>query len=270
MRRGIFAAAVVAVLSASLMAQSRDRSGRTGRSDDWCRDGGDSQRYRECEVRESTVPGGNPLDIDPGRNGGVRITGWDRPEVHVRAKISAYAETQAEAKRLASGVRIDATGTSIRAEGPATDSDQHWNVSFEVQVPRNAMLNLHTINGGISIEDFRGTAKFSARNGGVSLSNVGGDIRGETTNGGITVDLSGDRWDGEGLDVETHNGGVKLTVPDNYSAALETGTVNGRINVDFPMTVQGRLSRQLTTTLGSGGAKLRVMTTNGGVSIRRK
>ena len=102
------------------------------------------------------------------------------------------------------------------------------------------------------------------------LSNVGGDIRGETTNGGLTLNLSGDRWDGAGLDVETRNGGITMSVPENYSAALETATTNGRISVDFPITVTGRINRELTTTLGAGGARIRAVTTNGGVRIQRK
>jgi hypothetical protein len=61
-----------------------------------------------------------------------------------------------------------------------------------------------------------------------------------------------------------------MTLPEHYSAALETGTTNGRVNIDFPVTVQGRMSRHITTTLGAGGAKLRAITTNGGVSIRRR
>jgi hypothetical protein len=40
--------------------------------------------------------------------------------------------------------------------------------------------------------------------------------------------------------------------------------------VDFPVTVQGRLRGHLETTLGSGGPKLRAMTTNGGVTIRQR
>lgn len=268
MRRALWlTVCFAALLSISGSAQS-GRDGR--RSRDGCSDGGYDRRYRHCEERESTVPGQNPLDVDSGGNGGIRVRGWDRAEVHVRARIAATADTEADARRLASAVRIEATSTSIRADGPATGDDEHWSVSFELDVPRNAMLSLHTINGGISIEDFRGTAKFQARNGGISLRDVGGDIRGATTNGGINVDLSGDHWDGAGLDVETHNGGVRLNLPDNYSASIETGTVNGRVNSDFPATVQGRISRQLTMTIGAGGAKLRAMTTNGGISIRRR
>ena len=218
------------------------------------------------------MQGVNPIEIDAGQNGGIKLRGWDRADVLVRARIEAYAESDAEARALASGVRIETTGTSVRAEGPSMrDRDnQHWSVSFDIQVPRTAMVTLRTVNGGISIDDFHGTAKFRASNGGVSLTNVGGDISGQTTNGGVTVNLEGDRWDGAGLDVETHNGGVRMTVPDNYSAVLDTGTVNGRINVDFPITVQGRLSDRFTTTLGSGGARVRVITTNGGVTIRRR
>ena len=261
------------VAALSLVATTASAQSRRYDSDsDWCRDGSRGRQVRHCEVRESTLQGVNPIDIDAGQNGGIKLRGWDRADVLVRARIEAYAESDAEARALASGVRIETTGTSVRAEGPSMrDRDnQHWSVSFDVQVPRAAMVTLRTVNGGISIDDFHGTAKFRASNGGVSLTNVGGDISGQTTNGGVTVNLEGDRWDGAGLDVETHNGGVRMTVPDNYSAVLDTGTVNGRINVDFPITVQGRLSDRLTTTLGSGGARVRVITTNGGVTIRRR
>ena len=264
---------VAAVAALSLLVTTASAQSRRYDSDgDWCRDGSRGRQVRHCEIRESTMQGVNPIDIDAGQNGGIKLRGWDRADVLVRARIEAYAESDAEARSLASGVRIETTGTSVRAEGPSTrDRDnQHWSVSFDIQVPRAAMVTLRTVNGGISIDDFHGTAKFRASNGGVSLTNVGGDISGQTTNGGVTVNLEGDRWDGAGLDVETHNGGVRMTVPDNYSAVLDTGTVNGRINVDFPITVQGRLSDRFTTTLGSGGARVRVITTNGGVTIRRR
>jgi DUF4097 and DUF4098 domain-containing protein YvlB len=254
-----------ALLTAVVPAQTRRQGfGPTGSG--WCDDRGNNDRSTFCEVREETVSGVNPLDVDAGRNGGIRVRGWDRGDVMVRARIVGYAETDAEARRVVSGVRIVTAGGNVRADGP----DAQWSVSFEIQVPRTALLTLSTNNGGISIEDFQGTAKFRARNGGVSLSNVSGDIRGETTNGGVTIDLTGDRWDGAGLDVETHNGGIRMTLPEHYSAALETGTTNGGVKIDFPVPVQGTVGRRLNTTLGAGGAKIRAITTNGGVTIRRR
>ena len=93
-------------------------------------------------------------------------------------------------------------------------------------------------------------------------------MRGSTTNGGLVIELSGDRWDGESMDVSTTNGGVIMSVPENYSARVETGTVNGSVNIEFPVTVQGRITRQLALNLGSGGAMVKAMTTNGGVNLR--
>jgi len=256
---------VAGPVPAQTRAQRSGRSADSGCDDSW----NDSRRASVCEVREETVPGLNPLDIDAGQNGGIHVAGWDRNDVLVRARIRSNAQSSADARRILSGVRIETAGGQIKANGPSTGRDESWSVSFDVQVPRTAMLTLNTHNGGISIDDFYGTAKFHATNGGVTLRNVGGDIRGETTNGGVTVDVRGDRWDGAGLDVETRNGGIRLTLPDNFSAELETGTTNGRVTIDFPVTVQGNFDRHIRTTLGAGGARMRAITTNGGVTVRR-
>jgi hypothetical protein len=61
-----------------------------------------------------------------------------------------------------------------------------------------------------------------------------------------------------------------LTVPEHYSARLETGTVNGPIDVDIPITITGRFTgKRITTTLGNGGPPIRAVTTNGPLSVRR-
>jgi DUF4097 and DUF4098 domain-containing protein YvlB len=269
LRTTLVTTALAAALVAGGSAQSRRDSTRTGTMS--CDDRNyNNDRATHCEMREDTIGGANPLDVDAGRNGGIRVRGWDRGDVLVRSKIQASANSDADARRLVSGVRIDTGGGRIRADGPDTNRDENWSVSFEINVPRTAMLTLNTNNGGIAIEEFRGVAKFHARNGGLTLNNVGGDLRGETTNGGVTVDVTGDHWDGAGLDVETRNGGIRMTLPKGYSAQLETGTTHGGISVDFPVTVQGTFRSHLETTLGSGGPKLRAVTTNGGVTIRQR
>ena len=70
--------------------------------------------------------------------------------------------------------------------------------------------------------------------------------------------------------MQTVNGGVSMTMPGNYSARLETSTSNGNLNVDFPLTVTGRVDRNLAVNLGAGGPRVRATTTNGGVTIKRK
>jgi DUF4097 and DUF4098 domain-containing protein YvlB len=143
-------------------------------------------------------------------------------------------------------------------------------VSFELRVPARTNVDLHTVNGGITIEDLQGRQTFETKNGGIALARVNGDVRGNTSNGGVRVVLDGNGWIGEGLDVETRNGGIHVVAPEGYSAHLEAGTVNGGVRVDFPVTVQGRIGRTLSTDLGSGGPTLRLRTVNGGVSIERR
>jgi DUF4097 and DUF4098 domain-containing protein YvlB len=128
---------------------------------------------------------------------------------------------------------------------------------------------LESRNGGITIVNVRGDLDFETTNGGLHLDGLAGNVRGRTTNGGVEVTLTGERWDGEAIDVRTTNGGVRLRVPESYSARLETRTVNGGTNIDFPVTVQGRLGKQLSTTLGDGGPLVRAETTNGGVRVSR-
>jgi len=236
-----------------------------------CNDRGDRGRPQNCLIKDLTVPAtGGAVSVDGKKNGGVSVKGWDRGEVFVRAKIQTWADTESEAQALTGQISIETGGGRIQAEGPSTSGDSGWAVSFEVFVPHSSNLNLKTHNGGVSIADVRGQIEFEALNGGVSLKRLAGNVKGNTVNGGLSIELNGDRWDGEGLNVRTTNGGVSMAIPDNYSARLETSTVNGGMKVDFPITVQGKIERELSADIGSGGTTIRVTTTNGGVTIRRK
>lgn len=236
---------------------------------DECRRGGEDDAW--CEVRETVLPSVPRLDVDGGANGGVSVHGWDRDEIRVRARVFARDRWEPErGRRIADEVRLLADGGSLRAEGPSTARGTSWGVSWEVWAPRATDVDVRARNGGIALEGLRGTIRFETLNGGVRLEDLAGDVRGETRNGGLDVGLAGERWEGAGLDVRTLNGGVALRVPESYSARLVTGTVNGGLDVDFPITVRGRVDRQLTTTLGEGGATVRVETRNGSVRILRR
>jgi len=241
--------------------------------DSWNDDGA-----RHCEVREEQLgaPAG-PLTIVATPNGGISVEAWDQPGVLVRAVVIANAPTEQEARDLAGQVQLQLGGDRLSATGPERQDRQDgrdrrwWSVSYRVSVPRTTALDLQTRNGGITIRGVHAAVRFVTTNGGVQLDGLGGAVQGRTQNGGVKVALSGDRWDGLGLDVETTNGGVTLEVPQGYSAQLEASTVNGGVRSDVPLTTattaSGRLDRQVSATLGSGGAPVRVRTRNGGVRI---
>lgn len=238
-----------------------------------CRDQDSSyndSRARHCEVKEQTLATVGTLNVDGMQNGGISVKGWERNDILVRYRIQAQAATQAEADNLASQVRVATAGGQVRAEGPEPTRNANWDVGYEIFVPRQSNLSLRAHNGGISISDVSGRISFEAQNGGVALKRLGGNVTGQTVNGGMAVELTGSNWEGEGLNVKTTNGGLAVTVPDNYSAHLETGTVNGHLAVSPSIAEVTREMRQLSLNLGSGGTNLRIYTTNGGVSIKRR
>lgn len=265
--RPLLAALLVMVAVDSAAAQTRDNR----RWLDDCRRGrwGGDDREQFCDVREQTVSARSLIRVDGRQNGGIDIIGSDRNDILIISRIQAQAGSERDAKEIADQIKVQ-VGDDIRAEGPTTRWRSSWSVSYEIHVPRKSNLDLSANNGGISIENVDGRLEFETTNGGLTLRGVAGNVRGSTSNGGVDVELTGDRWSGEGLDVTTTNGGVEVAIPANYNARLETGTTNGGMDIGFPITIQGRLNRRLTTQLGDGGPLVRVMTTNGGVTLRRR
>jgi hypothetical protein len=266
--RILFATIVLAAFGPPLAAQRRAVS-----DSDWCADenwGRDRQGF--CEVREYTVPAaGATMTVDASPNGGIAVEGTSRGDILIRARVVATAGTEDEARAIAARVQVVASADRVEADGPRDlGRREGWHVSYRLAVPTQTPLRLRSTNGGISVDAINSRVELRTTNGGVKLSRMGGDVEGRTTNGGIDVDLDGSSWEGNGLDLETTNGGVRLSIPAQYNAHLETGTSNGSVNIDFPVTIQGTFGRSFSTDLGRGGPPVRVRTSNGGVRITKK
>jgi len=225
-----------------------------------------NNRAHFCEMREQSIPSAGRLDIDGKQNGGVSVKSWDQSGVLVRSQVSAQGDNDGDARAIASQVIVHAIGSQVSADGP---SGKSWTVSYEVFVPRQMDLNLNAHNGGIHIEGVRGNITFNTQNGGVHLAGVAGFVKGHTQNGGVHVDLAGNRWDGQGLQVETQNGGVHVGVPASYAAHIESSTVNGGMKSDFSEMIRDRRQRDVSADINGGGPTVRVVTTNGGVTIQK-
>jgi DUF4097 and DUF4098 domain-containing protein YvlB len=231
-----------------------------------CDNQGYGDRARFCEMREQTIPSAGRLEIDGRQNGGVSVMGWDGSSILVRSQVTAQAESDADARASVAQVIVHAVGAQVSADGP---SGKSWSVSYEVFVPRQTDLTLTAHNGGIHIEGVRGNIQFNTQNGGVHLANVAGQVKGHTQNGGVHVELAGNRWDGQGLDVETQNGGVHVNVPANYAAHFESSTVNGGMKSDFSEMIRDRRQHEVSADINGGGPTVRIITTNGGVTIQK-
>ncbi len=254
----------------SVSAQEKEYKNYEFCSDNWNWSNG--KQVSAKDLREINLSAGD-LNVDGRRNGGISIKGENRSDVLIRACVQTWGKTQEEANSLLKSVRIE-TGGTIHSEGVSENSNA--SVSYQILVPRNTNLNLTTENGGISIENVDGTIGFDAKNGGINLSNLAGDVKGRTTNGGLHVELAGNTWKGNGLNVETTNGGVHLEMSENYAARFETRTVNGGFKSDIAALAvekqkdENGYRRQgvnINRDINGGGAPVRIVTTNGGVTI---
>jgi DUF4097 and DUF4098 domain-containing protein YvlB len=238
---------------------------------DWCKNA-ESYNDRDetfCEVRELKESGQRSLDAEVG-NGSVTVNGSSRSDVMVQARVTSRAPSTSEARDLAKQVTISLENGRLRASGPVNPGRKSWSVSYRVQVPSSYDLTLNASNGAVNVTDVRGNINAETANGSIRLTDLGGRVRARTSNGSTHVQVSGTKWDGEGLSVITSNGSARLDLPQNFSAELAVSTNNGGINIDFPVTVEGRLGRSVETTLGTGGPRLEVRTSNGSVRVTRR
>jgi len=259
------------VLAAAAFGQMQDNQTKQMT----CDNGSDGDRARYCEIREQTLAAMGVLNVDAGQNGGATIKGWSRNEVLVRARVQSWGISDSDARGMAGQVYIDTSGAHVQARGPESVNNAGWSVSFEIFVPQATNLTVKTVNGGITISDIRGNLQFEATNGGIHLMRLAGEVTGSTVNGGVNIEMAGATWDGNQVAVTTRNGGVNISLPANYSAHFQTETANGSLKSDFPVSLQGQLaqseprSHNYDFSLGAGGPLIHVMTTNGGVRLKR-
>ena len=209
------------------------------------------------------------LVIDGRTNGGVSVFGSNRRDVLIRARIQANARTEERAEESPAKSSSHRRRPHSRRRAGNVEAES-WSVSYEVEVPSRSDLELRAMNGGISVVDVSGVLRLETLNGGIHLRGGcrrrgGGDDQRRHERPARRRPVAGQgtrrgdhEWRGDGA----HSGRL-------FGPRGETGTVNGGINIDFPVTVEGRIGRRITTDLGRGGATIRVITTNGGVVIRR-
>ncbi len=223
-----------------------------------------------CEVRKIALPlEGGHVRVQ-GENGAIQVFGEDRRDVYLEARVNAQGSTPEEAQKILHEVEILTHGT-IEAKGPNTSGwhGRGWSVSYALRVPRQlAGASLHTSNGGIAVTDLEGALELETTNGGLQMRFVEGDIHAQTTNGGIAIALSGNRLRGRGIDAQTTNGGIHMTASPNLSAHLVAETVNGGIHIGYPNTAGEHTRNSVDTNIGSGGATVKLETTNGGIDIQ--
>lgn len=230
------------------------------------------------------------FDVRPGAsvilsnvNGGINITAWDQPRVHVVAYKSVEADRD-EVKDALRELRVEMQArdggvvvtTHYPKEGGASSffdwiinggDDVDAEVRYELTVPRSMSLDIENVNGSIRISNVTGKHDLDTTNGKIEVTRCAGSVDASSTNGAIHAELT-NVTKGEPLRFSTTNGRIEVSLPSSLAVDVDAGTTNGSIKSELPVSATRIGENSLRGTINGGGTTLRIRTTNGGIAIK--
>lgn len=199
-------------------------------------------------------------------NGSVRIEGWDRDEVEIRA-IKTTAEQQSVLDLVAIDVVAKPDAVTVSTRYPQEEGVEVA-VDYVIHVPRYAQVrHVNDINGTLRIFRSEAVGELHTVNGNIEVYESSGDVHAHTTNGNVYVELK-HAADARGAVAETTNGSVLLAIPADLPAQLEARCMNGSFSSELPMVMLGSAEpRMVHGHLGHGGAPIHLGTVNGTIRV---
>ena len=239
----------------------------------------------QSETREITKAEASTLRVTADQNGGIDVQGWDNDTYSVT--LCKGAEDGNDAQAILDQIHMSFQNGNLGVAGPS--SHQHWAARLLIRSPKAAALELSLLNGPLSLHQVDGQIQVHAMNGPVSVVGCSGELdlnaqngpltlednrgkqRVQVQNGPVTLALSGDSWDGAGLDAEAGNGPLHVRVPSGYkSGVLVLSQGHSPFECRATVCSEGRKTwdddhKQIE--FGSGPTLVRVSTVNGPVSV---
>jgi hypothetical protein len=208
-------------------------------------------------------------------NGKIEAYAWDRPYLKVRAVKVARGARAEETLRLTE-IRVRKSGDEIRLEtvtprrrrlfGFLDLGSRHAHVDYVLHIPTLTQARLETCNGKVLAIGMGSAIACDAVNGSIEIRDVFGPVRASTVNGSVRIVFRGQLKDSR---VETVNGSVDVAFDRGSSVRYDLETVNGRIEGDFALAVEGRYGPKEARGDYNGGAEpLRCETVNGSIRLK--
>jgi hypothetical protein len=240
-------------------------------------------------------------------DGHIRVDTWDRNEVAARVHVRGWSIGAGRDVRISE--RQDGNRVELDVRTPRSAwgvSFQSRSVQIEISMPRQAALSATSGDGHIQVDGLEGTLYLRSGDGHITLTGVrgamelytgdgriegdrlDGPLQAQTGDGSIRVSgrfdslalrtgdghIQADVHTGSRLtatwSLRTSDGSIRLRLRGNIQADLEAHTGDGRINLDIPVEVVGRLSRSdIRGRMNGGGPALRLRTGDGSITIAR-
>lgn len=148
-----------------------------------------------------------------------------------------------------------------------------WNdaqIDIVVKVPKDVRVSAGTVSGDVDVTGAEGDVRASSVSGNVRLDKLRSTtrIRATSVSGDVWVVVESLAGDGD-LHFTSVSGNVTVELPKNIDADVRMRSVSGSLDSDFPLTLNGRMSRHsLEARIGKGGRELEVTTVSGDVRLR--
>jgi hypothetical protein len=205
----------------------------------------------------STFRGNNPCDED--RHSWNDGDDWRR-NVTVAMTVLVPRGAQVRVGTGNGAVSVERVGGEVSA----STGNGRVNV-----LSTDGAVRVATGNGDVEVRDAKGAVRVTTGNGRVTVSTAQGPVEARSGNGDIDVRMTALR-PSEDMTFSTGSGDVRVTLPTDYNGELDATTGNGSISSDFDLKVEGRMSpRRVRATIGTGGARLRLATGNGGLELHK-
>ncbi len=220
------------------------------------------------EYRFTVGPRAN-ISVDT-QYGGISVRSGSNTEVVVTAILKSDS---VEVDQLQNGSRIEIASHLLQGANQQTGQ-----VDYEVLIPSDATLSLHSSTGPLSAERLQGDLTLEGtdatvnvrnvqnghvhvrtmrgpinltdvRNGHVEVASISGDVHLKSVTGPLVqansgsgkIFYDGDFGSGGDYRFATHSGDIEALVPADVSAGFRAHSVLGRVQHDFPL--QPRHSR---------------------------
>jgi DUF4097 and DUF4098 domain-containing protein YvlB len=209
-------------------------------------------------------------------NGAVTLTSWPLDSFLINGTITAkgLGSSPTQVRFVNSSANGNIIFQAISPNNAAFLIAQTYSVRINVFIPSSVHISklvVDNVNGLVQANALNVTgASLSSENGNINFSclNCGdGGLYAHTTNGNVAGTFSTEIIGGN-YTLATQNGNVQVTVPSASSFKLTASLVNGNIQTtNLVLSSQTNTGSQVTATVGTGAADVRLSTVNGQITI---
>lgn len=147
-------------------------------------------------------------------------------------------------------------------------------------------VSLKSVQGEVTLQKARGRIALSSVNEAITATDISGDLSAETVNGDITLTqiesastdattvngdivYDGTIKDGGRYRFSTHDGDLRVAVPEKVGVSISVATFNGDFSACFPVILNKKTKHRFDFTIGSGSARIELESFNGDIKLCR-